>query len=402
MSESLKNFGRLSYNFDDEKYLAKDSEGKPFELSQHVLEWEGNTVWERCHPTFISQKRKVILTCPRKVGHSSIRFYLNYMNQMEDDDWIWIEGEDRYPKNWLDKDTLGILYNDLFSDIHKINTVSSKDTVEAVDIYSSTHPYHYSSQLVWNRDEEQLNKLFGEDNSITYPQKFTNNNEKMFERETSFSPPFQILNPFKDYTSYLVVRDPWERFISGLITEMDNGLLNPWKYDTISDTERGWELLYNSCKRVLYFTEPEYLTLGGLDGPQANHTFILSRPLWRGKSMYDIYDKFVHYKHDIDYIKNNSNQMGVDQKSLENTTGVIGNLVNLGFISENAVEQFHIKQKNEMYSHTHMNVTPHIRQHVISELQEDEDLKDWWNRCRELVDYDYECLKNNQHKFENT
>ena len=83
---------------------------------------------------------------------------------------------------------------------------------------------------------------------------------------------------------------------------------------------------------------------------------------------------------------------------LENTTGVIGNLVNLGFISENAVEQFHIKQKNEMYSHTHMNVTPHIRQHVISELQEDEDLKDWWNRCRELVDYDYECLKNNQHK----
>ena len=38
------------------------------------------------------------------------------------------------------------------------------------------------------------------------------------------TPPFQTLNLFKDYTSYLVVRDPWDRFISGLITEMDNGM----------------------------------------------------------------------------------------------------------------------------------------------------------------------------------
>ena len=43
--------------------------------------------------------------------------------------------------------------------------------------------------------------------------------------------------------------------------------------------------------------------MGGLEGQQMNHTFILSRPLWKGKSMYDIYDNFIHYKHDIDYTK---------------------------------------------------------------------------------------------------
>ena len=59
----------------------------------------------------------------------------------------------------------------------------------------------------------------------------------------------------------------------------------------------------------------------------------------------------------------------------------------------------HVKEKHNMHGHTHVNVTPHIRQHVMNELQEDEDLKDWWSRCRELVDIEYECLKNNKHKF---
>ena len=45
---------------------------------------------------------------------------------------------------------------------------------------------------------------------------------------------------------------------------------------------------------MLYFVEPEYLLLGGLNGQQMNHTFILSRPLWDGKSMYDVYDNLIH------------------------------------------------------------------------------------------------------------
>ena len=106
MSKSLKTFGKTAFHFENDRYMVEDSSGEPFELSQNVLEWEGNTVWERCHPTFISKKRKVILTCPRKVGHSSIRFYLNYMNEVEGDDWIWIEDEDRYPKNWMSKEDL--------------------------------------------------------------------------------------------------------------------------------------------------------------------------------------------------------------------------------------------------------------------------------------------------------
>ena len=401
MSESLKNFGKSHFQFKDEKYMVKDSSGEPFELSQHILEWEGNTVWERCHPTFISKKRKVILTCPRKVGHSSIRFYLNFMNQTEDDDWIWIEDDDRHPKNWLDEEELSTLYNDLFSDKHRINTIKEKDRLDS-DVYSRNNQYNYSAQLVWNKDKEQIDKLFGKENTITWPQEFTDNSEIIFNRENSFSPPFHTLKPLADYTTYLIVRDPWERFISGLITEMDNGLLNPWKYDMIANTEKGWELLYNSCKRILFFTEPEYLTIGGLDGPQANHTFLLGRPLWRGKSMYDSYDNFIHYKHEIDYRSSDDGHMGVDHDSLKKSTGIIGSLVNLGFISQNAVDELHKNNHQNMHGHTHVNITPHIRQHVISELQDDEDLYQWWGRCRELVDIEYECLKKNQHKFKNT
>ena len=107
MSNSLRNFGKSGYRFDSEslKVIAKDEKGQPFQIPKDVLEFEGNTVFERCHPTFISKKRKVILTCPRKVGHSSIRFYLNYMNQEEGDDWTWIEDNDRDPREFLDENS---------------------------------------------------------------------------------------------------------------------------------------------------------------------------------------------------------------------------------------------------------------------------------------------------------
>ena len=85
MSNALKNYAKNAYHFDGEKYMVETKDGVPFELNQHILEFEGNTCFERCHPTFISQKRKVILTCPRKVGHSSIRYYLNYMNAVHND-----------------------------------------------------------------------------------------------------------------------------------------------------------------------------------------------------------------------------------------------------------------------------------------------------------------------------
>ena len=36
--------------------------------------------------------------------------------------------------------------------------------------------------------------------------------------------------------------------------------------------------------------------------------------------MYDIYDNFIHYKHDISYKTNDDGDMGVDHESLEKTT----------------------------------------------------------------------------------
>ena len=75
MSDSLKSFASFNENNEVQITVGKQT----FTVNAH---FDGETCWERCHPTFISKKRKVILTCPRKVGHSSIRFYLNAQNEM--------------------------------------------------------------------------------------------------------------------------------------------------------------------------------------------------------------------------------------------------------------------------------------------------------------------------------
>ena len=185
MSDALKNYAKNAFHFEGEKYIVQKKDGTPFELNQHVLELDGNTCFERCHPTFISQKRKVILTCPRKVGHSSIRYYLNYMNAVHNDDWIWIEEEDRHPKNFLNKDDLLELYNDLYSDKNKINIVNNKDAVNQ-DVFTGENQYHFSSELIWNQDKEQIEKLFGKENTIIWPQEFADNSESILSREQSF------------------------------------------------------------------------------------------------------------------------------------------------------------------------------------------------------------------------
>ena len=45
--------------------------------------------------------------------------------------------------------------------------------------------------------------------------------------------------------------------------------------------------------------------------------------------------------------------------------GAIDSLIKLGFIDDEVRLKFQQKQSHNMYGHTHMNVTPHIRQHVI-------------------------------------
>tara|TARA_B100000614_G_scaffold163780_1_gene145690 strand:- start:479 stop:1690 length:1212 start_codon:yes stop_codon:yes gene_type:complete len=403
MATSLKEYQYHGASFGNEGLTLKDKDGQPFIIRKDILEWGGSTVWEKCHPTFISQKRKVILTCPRKVGHSSIRFYLSYMNSHYDDDWTWIEGIDRDPQQWLSDEDSEALYQDLYSDNpenSKICVVPEPDACSNTNLEGNQ--YHYGAQFVSKKDTEEVNRLFGKENDIMWPLEFSDNSEKILNNERAFFPPWQKLKPFSDYKTYLIVRDPWDRFISGVITEMDNGLMNPWKYDSIANTEKGWELLYTAVKRILFFTEPEYLTLGGLDGPQANHTFLLGRPLWKGESMYDSYDVLIDFKHELEFESNEHEIMSVSHDSLKNSKGIIDSLLHYGFINQEVVDEFYGKQHHSMYAHTHINVTPYIRQHVISELQEDKDLKEWWDRARELVDIEYKLIENNKHKIEKT
>ena len=83
-------------------------------------QFQGESCWERNHPTFISKKRKVILTTC-KVGHSSIRFYLHAQNEINDDDWIWIEDSNRNPKSWLEPDEYHELVTQMYQqDVRKM------------------------------------------------------------------------------------------------------------------------------------------------------------------------------------------------------------------------------------------------------------------------------------------
>ena len=388
MTESLKSFA--SFNDRNEIQITIGNQIRPV-----FLDLGGQTCWERCHPTFISKKRKVILTCPRKVGHSSIRFYLNAQNEMFDDDWVWIEDQNRNPRTWLSDEEYLEFVTELYQPNKRVVMHSYENIPEGWKDNSNSF---IANAKIIKRGTPEAKEFLGDNCPWDYGMEVTPKNY-VEGRDSEMTPPFQELDFFKDWTSYLLVRDPWERFISGLITEMDNGMNCPWVYDQTADTEEGWERYYNSAKRIMYFCEPERLLLGGLEGQQMNHTFILSRPLWKGKSMYDVYDNLIHYKHDIDYSKTELGHMYPTEESMKKTAGAIDSLIKLGFINDEVRQEFQQKSSHNMYGHTHMNVTPHIRQHVMSELRDDEDLYDWWGKCHELVDIEYENLKINKHKF---
>jgi hypothetical protein len=355
--------------------------------------FDGESCWERSHPTFISRKRKVILTCPRKVGHSSLRFYLHAQNEMYDDDWIWIEDEHRNPKSWLTPEEYYEVVSQVYSEGTRAIVCKQK-----LPHHNETNPHIKSANLMMMKSPE-CKEHFGDYNKWDYANSVAP--EWCSRKEFDMCPPFQTLPFFEDWTSYLIVRDPMDRFISGLITEMDNGMSSPWIFDSLAHTEKGWERYYNSAKRMLYFTDPEWLLMGGMDGIQMNHTFILSRPMWKGQTMYDGYDKLIHYKHDIDYAKDSSGQLVATTESMKKSRGIIHSLEDLGFIGEMVAKTLHEAdtEQGNQHSHTHMNITPPLRQAVLNELKDDEDLKKFWDRCSEIIEWDYESLKINQHKF---
>ena len=377
------------------KKFASWNDKNQFEIDGRIIipHFDGVSCWERCHPTFISKKRKVILTAPRKVGHSSIRFYFNYQNEMFDDDWVWIEDDNRDPKTWLNDDEYKSLVESIYKKNGRIVLVP-----EIQPHHNDTNSHTANAELIV-KGSQDCKDTFGEYNQWDYAASIS---DQYLNRDNDMTPPFQTLPLFEDWTSYLLVRDPWDRFISGLITEMDNGIGSPWLYDSIANSEEGWEKYYNSAKRLLYFTDPEWLLLGGLDGQQMNHTFILSRPLWNGKSMFETYDKFIDYKHGISFKREDDGRMIVDHDSMHKNSGVIGAMVELGFVNDEVRVKFQENDSGNMHSHTHMNVTPHIRQHVISELQADEDLKEWWEKCNDIVALDSIQINQNEQKFQNT
>ena len=223
MTDSLKNFA--TWNDKNEFQI----NGRPI-----IPHFDGETCWERCHPTFISKKRKVILTAPRKVGHSSIRFYFNYQNEMFDDDWVWIEDSNRDPRTWLNKNE----YKSLVESIYKKD--GRKVIVPEIQgHHNSTNSHTINAELIL-KGTKNCTDTFGEYNRWDYAASVSDDYKN---RDNDMTPPFQTLPLFEGWTSYLLIRDPWDRFISGLITEMDNGIGSPWLYDSIANTEEGGKIL---------------------------------------------------------------------------------------------------------------------------------------------------------------
>ena len=73
-ASTLENFSKGRHN------TTKDNEGKHFTDIKNI-QFDGRTVWEFSHPTFVSVKRKSIVVCPRKAGHSSFRRALHVANE---------------------------------------------------------------------------------------------------------------------------------------------------------------------------------------------------------------------------------------------------------------------------------------------------------------------------------
>ena len=90
-------------------------------------------------------------------------------------------------------------------------------------------------------------------------------------------------------------------------------------------------------------------------------------------------------------------QISLQQGTLfdANNTGAVTNDTSYDNTQES------IKETRAFYG-SHDNFQPTGQRRNLSGLpgvMEDEDLKEWWDRCREIINWDYESLKNNQQKF---
>ena len=369
------------------KYRQPDGEPRFTDIQN--ITWSGRTVWEKQHPTFVSHSRKTFIIAPRKTGHSTLRFALAEANENYGDDWFWLDGGNTHPKHWLDEDDFWDFVYETHYEVVKekkfqMNRMLMPD--EYYDEHISEPQWDERKEKIFKLGDSSVDKFFGtaiKHWKETYP----------LQPQTVLWAPYIMSEYFKDWKVYLIVREPWDRFVSGLITELDNGIYTPWFTDYQHQDKELWEESYIRMKRLLMWNDAENLLYGTPNGPQTDHTFILSSWKWDSKSMFDRADHFIPCVPQIDWtFKENNWDWSVEG----NGSTMIQSLKNAELIPEE-IDDGRMANPNDWQW---TNVSPPNRNHIIHEAStNDEDLKPFFDRCREIVQEDSDIIKNHEVKF---
>lgn len=386
IDSSLETFSKGRHNTDKSK---ENSTEKFTDISN--IQFDGRTVWEFSHPTFVSVKRKSVIVCPRKAGHSTLRRALHIANEDYDDDWHWLSGHLFHPSHWLAEDEFWKLANETHycneekGKFQEMKIVKKKLTGDPLQ-----DPYHLL--LKDKETEEFLGKSFTHRLDIV-------GNNRMDNQQ--FRRPMIMADYFADWEKYLVVREPWDRFVSGIITELDNGIYTPWHVNALK-SKNNWEESYIRMKRLLMWNDPKNILLGTWEGPQTDHTHILSGWKWEGKTMFDVYDHFIPCNHEVvhEFNEDRTNYT-IAWQSLKDGSSMLKKFKELDLLPE-GINDGSRNEKSEHYDDLwqHVNITAPERRIILDEaIDNDEDLKPFFDQCHELVQDDINAIGKNNSKF---
>jgi len=375
--------------------LPKEYEHPLQQMSRENIHWDGKTVWEYSHPTFVSPSRKTFLTIARKAGHSSCRKALALSNKEHGDDWHWMEGPNREPSRWLSSDDYWTLIDEVHQENPDEKKFAKKLRTWTKDILPSHITFDPARGDSWI--DEKTAKFLGP--CFAWRIEQDNGLPDQFGHNCSYTIPLVCTDFFKDWKKVMVIREPWDRFVSGLITELDMGFYTPWFTNHQHRSKKLWEESYLRMKRLLLWSEPEHLLFGNSEGPQTDHTFPLSNWTWNGKSIFDVYDEFIPCDHELEMVLRGQEveNWGADEDSIKKGSSMIRKLQLCGLLSKEIDDGSSGDRSHDQWQHT--NVTPPNRRMMMDELIQDPDMEEWFKRCREIVQNDIDAIEINKSKF---
>ena len=386
-SETLEDFARFNGTAE-----VGHSDTRRFTDIKNIV-WSGRSVWEKQHPTFVSHSRKAFIIAPRKTGHSTLRFALAESTRLGDD-WYWLDGGHTHPKYWLDEEEFWEFaeethYEKLEDGIFQANRIVMSD-----DYYDEhIEEPHWQAKIdnVFKQSDDIVPEFFGSALTHwreTYP----------LQPQSMFWQPFIMSEYFKDWKVYLIIREPWDRFISGLITELDNGIYTPWFTDYQHQSKDLWEESYVRMKRLLLWNSAENILYGTPNGPQTDHTFTLSSWKWRGESLIDRANHFIECVPQIEWTFNEEHtNWDFDLTNVKQNGSIFLNKLKEEGLIKPEIDSGRLSHPNDWQW---TNVSPPNRKNIIEEAStNDEDLKPFFDRCKEIVQEDTDSIKNHEVKF---